>query len=258
MDFYKDVLSAPLGKTYLFSVGQAGFIIKSKSGKLLGIDLYLSDYSEKDEGHVGFKRMLPKILAPNELQFDYLIATHPHSDHYDYDSMSELMGNGKTKLFASVDCEKLSNHLGIVQHTQYVKPGDQINVSDFKIDFINCDHGTGAPDAVGVIISVDGYKILEVGDTCLRMDRVKEYLSQGELDIMIAPINGAYGNLNELDCAILSGALKPKLTIPCHYGMFARHGGSPWYFMECMNKMNPLNKYLLMTQGEKITLSEII
>ena len=42
-DFAIKVLTANLGKTYLFSTGQAGFIIKSKSGQLLGIDLYLSD-----------------------------------------------------------------------------------------------------------------------------------------------------------------------------------------------------------------------
>ena len=41
-DFAIRVLTAPLGKTHLFSVGQAGFIIKSKSGQLLAIDLYLS------------------------------------------------------------------------------------------------------------------------------------------------------------------------------------------------------------------------
>ena len=74
---------------------------------------------------------------------------------------------------------------------------------------------------------------------------------------MIAPINGAYGNLNELDCAVLSGLVRPRLTIPCHFGMFASHGGSPALFMDYMNKIYPGNKYLLMTQGESFEINEI-
>ena len=255
IEFAKKVNDAPLGGTWLFAVGQAGYILKSKSGKLLGIDLYLSDYSERDEGHIGFKRMLPKILGTKELVFDYLIATHPHSDHYDYDSMFELMDNNHTQLFASVDCEKLSNQLGIDgNRATYVKPGDIQSVDDFNIFFVNCDHGTGAPDAVGVIVEVDGVRLLEVGDTCLRLDRKDEYLSKGSLDMLIAPINGAYGNLNEEDCAKLSAALIPALTIPCHYGMFASHFGLPGKFMEHMKNLCPNNSYLIMTQGEALKL----
>lgn len=257
IEFVKKVENVPIGDTWLFAVGQAGYILKSKSGKLLGIDLYLSDYSERDEGHIGFKRMLPKILGAKDMVFDYLIATHPHSDHYDYDSMADLMDNGYTELYASVECERLSNSLGIdANRCNYVKPGDACDRDGFKIFFINCDHGTGAPDAVGVIVEVDGFRIIEVGDTCLRLDRKDEYLSKGNIDVLIAPINGAYGNLNEEDCAQLSATLNPRLTIPCHYGMFASHYGLPGKFMEHMKNLCPNNAYLIMTQGEALKLQK--
>ncbi|MCC8137122.1 MAG: MBL fold metallo-hydrolase [Clostridiales bacterium] len=255
MDFAKKVLTAPLGRTYLFSIGQAGYILKSKSGQLLGIDLYLSDSVERIEGHMGYKRMLPKIQGAYDLEFDVVIATHPHRDHFDPDIIPELMANGRTKLFASVDCEKdvkrleMSN-IGIT----YVKPGDSCTAGDFKLDFINCDHGNGAPDAVGVIVTVDGKRVMEAGDTCLRLDRKEEYLSKGKLDVMIAPINGAYGNMNEQECAELSGTLKPGITIPCHYGMFASHGGNPGKFFDIMREQYPDNKFLIMTQGEMLAL----
>ena len=67
-DFALKVLTAPLGNTFLFCLGQAGFIIKSASGQLLGIDLYLSECVERVEGHIGFKRLLPKLLEPFDLQ----------------------------------------------------------------------------------------------------------------------------------------------------------------------------------------------
>ena len=256
-DFALRALSAPLGKTHIFSVGQAGYIIKSSSGKLLGIDLYLSECVERLEGHVGFKRLLPRILMPFDIQFDVLVATHPHLDHFDIDSIPELMSNSNTKLFASVDCEKLVDRLMMKkERVAYVKPGDSFKEDGFELDFIKSDHGSGAPDAVGVIVSVDGKRICEAGDTCLRLDWKNEYLKKGPLDVLIAPINGAYGNLTENDCALLSDSVKPKLTIPCHYGMFASHGGNPGLFYEIMTKQYSQNDFLLMAQGERYTFND--
>lgn len=255
MDFVTKVLTAQIGQTHIFSVGQAGYIIKSKRGQTLAIDLYLSECVERLEGHIGFKRMLPKILSPFDITFDCIIATHCHWDHYDVDSVPEMISNNTTRLYAATDCEELVKKAGITNpNVEYVKPGDHKVCGDFAIDFINCDHGMGAPEAVGVIVTVDGKRILEVGDSCLRLDRVDEYLSVGPLDVMIAPINGAYGNLNEKDCALLSSKLNPKLTIPCHYGMFASHGGNPGEFYEIMTKNYPDNAFCIMAQGEGVTI----
>ena len=251
MSFVELVKNAELGKTHLFSVGQAGFIIKSKSGQLLGIDLYLSDCVERIElDHVGYKRLLPKILNPQDIELDVLICTHFHRDHYDIDSVPSLMSSNKTKLFCPEDCKDDALNLNRVT---FVKPGTNAEVGDFKLHFVNCDHGTGAPLAVGVIVEVDGKRILEVGDTCLRLDRKEEYLSFGKIDVLIAPINGMYGNLDANDCAALANALKPELVIPCHYGMFAAHHGDVGLFHEIMDKDYPNNKYLMMVQGEKYT-----
>lgn len=255
ISFANRILGAQPNKTHLFFAGQAGFIIKNKSGELFALDLYLSDCVERVEGSIGFKRLQPKILAPSDIEFDVLVTTHPHVDHFDIDSVSMLMSNSKTHLYASVYCEKEVNRLLMSSNRiKYVQPGDHCFDSDFDIRFINCDHGTGAPDAFGIILTVDDKRICFVGDSCLRLDRTKEYLSQGELDVLIAPINGAYGNLNEEECALLSNLLKPQLIIPCHFGMFAAHGGNPSEFIRIMNQEYPNQKYLLMTPGEGITL----
>lgn len=254
-DFSCKVLSAPAGYTYLFSTGQAGYVIKSKSGQLLGIDLYLTDCVERVEGHVGYHRLLPKILEPSEIDFDVVIATHPHKDHFDDDAIPILMSNGMTRLFASVECAKDIKRLSMTDHNvTYVRPNEQYAVGSFVLDFINCDHGTGAPDAVGVIVTVDEFRILIVGDSCLRLDRTDEYLKNGNIDILIAPINGAYGNLNEEECVKLATVLKPGCVIPCHYGMFASHGGNPGKFLDMMNAQCPELRFKLMCQGEKMVL----
>ena len=202
----------------------------------------------------GFKRLLPKILQPFDLEFDYLIATHPHFDHFDMDAIPQLMSNDHTKLLASVNCKQEVDRLMMDEkNITYVNVNDYIRCGDFELEFVDCDHGTGALDAVGVIVAYDNKKVYIAGDTCLRIDSAEKLRNKGPFDIVIAPINGAYGNLNEAECAKLSSLLEPKLTIPCHYGMFASHGGNPGLFYEIMKEHYPNNKILLMAMGEKYT-----
>ena len=253
LDFATKVLTAPHGKTHLFSVGQAGFIIKSASGQLLGIDLYLSDCVERVEGHGGYKRMLPKILAPDDLEFDVIIATHFHKDHFDIDSIPILVANGHTQLYASYDCKEDVKRLGLFENNiSYVKPNERYQCGDFTIDFVDCDHGAGAPLAVGAVITVDKIKIYEAGDTCLRMDTVERLKQLGNIDVVIGPINGKYGNMNPYEFAEYVNALS-GLALPCHYGMFPDHGGDIGAFYNVMKEKYTDNNFLIMTQGEKYT-----
>ena len=246
-----DIIKAEKGRTHLFFLGQAGFIIKSKNGELLGLDLYLSNCVERvEQDHVGYKRLLPTILDPQDIVLDVLICTHFHRDHFDIDSVPLLMKNDRTKLYCPLDCQKDTQGLKIVT---FIKPGDNLEAGDFKLHFIRCDHGKGAPLAVGVIIEVDNQRFLIVGDTCLRKDFKDEYLSFGKIDTLIGPINGKYGNLNEREFATLIDLIKPKLSIPSHYGMFAAHHGDVGLFHEIMDQEFPNNKCLIMAQGEKCT-----
>lgn len=237
----------------IFFAGQAGFIIENEMGQTLGIDLYLSDCVERLEGSMGYKRLIPKIIDPDSVELDFLVATHPHLDHFDADAIPAMMNGSRTKLFASYECRTLVEEKKIDKtRVEYVKAGDTKECGGYKLHFVNCDHGNSAPDAVGVIVETSGKRIYETGDTCLRLDRVQEYLQFGHLDVLIAPINGAFGNMNEEECARLSGALNPRLTIPCHYGMFADHGGNPGKFLDIMRNTVPDNEIFLITPGERI------
>lgn len=248
-------MDAPIGVTHLFAVGQAGFIIKSQNGRLLGIDLYLSECVEPVEGHVGYHRLMPQILGYDEIVFDVLIATHFHRDHFDIDAMGPLMENGKTVLYCAYDCQEDVDRLGIdIRRVHFVRPGDSYEHAGFKIDFVHSDHGTGAPLEVAPIVTVDGKHILETGDTSLHLDWKDEYLSEGPLDVLIAPINGAYGNLNEQENVTLTAALQPKLTVPCHFGMFASHGGHPGQWRELLEEQLPNQQYKIFTMGEGVKL----
>ena len=251
--FIEKLRSDLSSSSMLYWLGQAGFIIKSAEGKLLGIDLYLTECVEPVEGHVGYHRLMPQILDPAELELDVVIATHFHRDHFDIDAMPLLMDNGKTKLFCAYDCQEDVERLGIdKRRTTFVKPGDSFDCLGFYIDFIHSDHGAGAPLEVAPLITVDGKHILEVGDTSLLLEWKDEYLKSGLIDVLIAPINGAYGNLNEQEHVDLTAALKPKLTVPCHFGMFASHGGHPGLWKELLEQQLPNQAYKFFTMGEGI------
>lgn len=247
-DFTTKVLTAK--GPCLFATGQAGFILKSSSGQLLAIDLYLSECVERLEGNKGFKRLLPQILSPSDLAFDVVICTHPHLDHFDIDAVPEMVAKG-AKLYCSTECDKLVKQLQMeyyMERISYIKPGDNAIDGDFEISFVNCDHGAGAPDAVGVVVKVDGMTVYEVGDSCLRLDRINEIPQP--IDVLISPINGMYGNMDSEDAMKLAKALKPQVTVPCHYGMFASHGGDLKQFYDLMTeKQLP---FLLMRQGEML------
>lgn len=249
------IADAPLGKTHLMFLGQAGFVLKSMSGKLLAIDLYLSDCVAR---HDGYKRLIPFVLRPDEIVFNYIIATHAHYDHFDPDSIPTLMANEKSKLFASAGCEKEVKRLSITSsNISYVKAGDSIDLGDIKMEFVFCDHGDSAPDAFGVVIEIDGKLVYITGDTCLRLDKVDEIKCGRDFDILIAPINGTFGNMNETDAIGLCREVKPKLMLPCHFGCFAEQWGNAQKFIEVMKANLPNQEFNLMRIGEQIEICEV-
>ena len=48
---------------------------------------------------------------------------------------------------------------------------------------------------------------------------------------MIAPINGAFGNLNATEACSLASAVKPSILMASHFWMFVEHGGDPAAFL---------------------------
>ena len=236
--------------------GQAGFIFKSSEGTAVGVDLYLSDCVERFDG---FKRLCPKVVKAEELDLDAVIATHWHLDHFDIDAMPVLMANNKTRLFAAQDCKEHIENLHLDEkRVSYLSVGDTLEFKDFVINAVFCDHGEGTPLAIGLVLEFDGYKAYIAGDTCLRIDKAEEISAYGPFDMMIAPINGAFGNLNEKDCVELCRFHKPRIVIPCHYWMFAEHHGDPGVFIKDLEEEMPGQKYYLMRPGEFMNIHGLI
>ena len=252
MDFASQVLgtSVPAEHVGVFFLGQAGFIFKTSEGTLLGVDLYLSDCCER---YFGFKRLMPHLLEASELTLDYLVATHAHYDHFDPDSVPLLMANGHTEFIGAKDTAEECERLHITQNVTYLSVGDELVRDEIKITVVPCDHGVETPHAIGLLIEIADKRIYIMGDTCFRPDYLENEMLHG-VDLLILPINGAFGNLNEGEAARVVSILKPKLTVPCHYWNFAEHGGNPLLFRENLQKLGFDRSCLFMHQGEYLKL----
>ena len=254
MSVLEKKLMFPDGKTSLFFVVQAGFVLKSKKGTRMGVDLYLTDCVERFDR---FKRLSPKVMDPST-PLDYVVSSHWHLDHFDIDAMPLLMANGKTRLICADDCHDHVNDLNLDEtRVTYIKKGDSVKCDDITVNAVFCDHGTGAPLAVGLVFEIDGYKVYLAGDTCLRLDKAPEVAEYGPFDVMLAPINGAFGNLNEHENVELCAYHKPKVSIPCHFWTFGEQHGDPGVWAEEMKNRLPDQRYVVMAAGEQLVLDSI-
>lgn len=232
-------------------MGQAGFIFETCDGIRIGVDLYLSDCCER---YFGFKRLMPYVAEACELDLDFLLCTHAHFDHFDPDSVPVILSNPKTRLIAACDVKKEAKRLGLKKEKiTYVKVGDTVSAGDVVIEAIPCDHGKDTPDAIGLLIKIGDKRIIIAGDTCFH----PEYFTSEKVkdaDLLVLPINGAYGNLNEQEAAKSVTLANPKLAIPCHYWNFAEHGGNPQLFVEALKNEESDIPYMLMRPAETIVL----
>ena len=231
--------------------GQAGFILETETGLRIGVDLYLSDCCNR---YFGFKRLLPYLFDPRELNLDVLVATHAHYDHFDPDSVPAILENPKTQMVAACDVRDEAEKLGLDQQRfTYLRVGDVFEREGLRITAMPCDHGAETPDAIGLLIEADGKRMYVAGDTAFHETYFKNPALQG-VDVFMMPINGAFGNLNEEEGAKAASLIKAKRTVPCHFWNFAEHGGNPHTFMKEMNERYPVCPYWLMRPGEQITI----
>ena len=110
-------LKVDKGETALFYLAQAGFCIKTQRNKIIIIDAYLSDAAER---LFAFKRMIPSVILPEEVDADLYLSTHSHVDHLDIDALPEIAKNNKTYFIGSPDCEKIYRQNKIPKERYYV------------------------------------------------------------------------------------------------------------------------------------------
>ena len=232
----------------IYWLGGAGFVFKFAGGETVCIDPYLSDFAERV---VGFRRLSLAPIKASELVFDLLLITHTHPDHLDADSFDILTkSNPASKVIASQDCaEFLKENKGV--NYQIVSPGDVSQFDNLSVRVVDADHGDLCPEAIGFVIGCAGRSLYFTGDTAFNEKLLAEPIA-AKPEIIIPCINGAFGNMNAKEAAVLARKCRSKVAVPCHFWLFAEHGGSPAEFKEYLNAESPETELLLLTPGRGI------
>lgn len=249
-EFYSTVPQK--GEISLLWMAQAGFLIRNSQGKVLGTDLYLSNLSEIQDGN---KRLMMPVAQPEELALDLLCVSHHHTDHLDVLSIPVWLKEG-----THIVCDRESRRIAVEKgwDTELftgMAPGEVFEADGYRVEAVEAYHGDAAKQAVGYLIQTDDILVYFTGDTSWQKDLLS-YAVQKDIDILLPPINGEYGNMGERDAAEMAGAARPKLTIPCHFWTFARHYGSPYDFIQEMKVNYPDCPFYMMCQGEMIRYSK--
>jgi L-ascorbate 6-phosphate lactonase len=231
-------------------LGQAGFLFKNSAGLSLAADPYLTDSVERIWG---FKRLMASVAVPEEFAPDILAATHFHEDHLDIDALPVILNNGKTTLLAPSSCIERIKPLDVPASAYRVfNKGDTFARDGLKLEAVYADHGDMVPDPIGLLVEMEGIKIYLTGDTAYVPRSMKRAIDY-KPDLLIAPVNGANGNMNGEEAARLAVDCGAKAVIPCHFWTFAEHLGNPQDFKDRMAAIAPDARALMMCQGEIIT-----
>ena len=141
----------------------------------------------------GFKRLSPMLIAPEELAVDYYVTSHLHFDRLDR--------------------------------------GECYQDEKILIRAVMADHGTMAPDAIGLLVAFAGHRLYFSGDTAFHSELFQE-IRIFEPDIAVLSVNGAFGNMNAEEGAAAAELTGARYAVPCHFWTFMEHGGLPGQFCE--------------------------
>jgi L-ascorbate metabolism protein UlaG (beta-lactamase superfamily) len=240
--------AVPPGHAAFWWLGQHGFAVKL-GRTVCYLDAFLTPLAG---------RLVPPVLKPEELtNADLVLGSHDHADHIDRDAWPKIATASPRATFVvpALLRKRIVREVGL--------PGDRVLGVDQDLtieaggvlvtavpaahEFLDCDPQTGLHPYVGFVLESDGFRIYHAGDTCL-YEGMQALLRRWTFDLALLPINGRdakrlaagyIGNLTYQEAADLAGAIRPGLTVPTHFEMFAMNSEDPRLFLDYMRVKYP-------------------
>lgn len=230
-------------------LGQAGFLLMDPQRRIIAVDPYLSHCGERIKG---FMRVSARLIEPSDFFIDAYLVTHKHFDHLDYDALPTIMRSKKNQ-----NTQILGSASAVREYRALMGTDEMVLLTEERAELwtgavcraVFADHGDLDPEAVGIWLDLSGFSIYITGDTAYRPQHMKQ-LNNSSPDVMIASVNGRFGNLNAQEAAKLAANTGAKSMVPCHFGMFIEHGGEPDKLPRAISEFSPETNLSILTVGE--------
>ena len=162
---------------------------------------------------------------------DYIFITHSHWDHFDLDSINNLVNEKTIIIGPSSVIEKLDSNYKTLE----VKPENIYNLNNISfmtVPAYNIDKEYHPKDAgyVGYIVTLNNTTYYIAGDTDV-LDELKVI----KADVIFLPVGGTYTMTKE-EAVELANTIKPKYAIPIHYGLAVGDELDAKYFVNNIDK----------------------
>jgi L-ascorbate metabolism protein UlaG (beta-lactamase superfamily) len=247
-------------KAEILWLGNAAFRITTPGGKVIVIDPYLTRNPKTPEQY-------KKLDALGKV--DLVLVTHAHGDHVG--DAPQIVNMNNAPFYAPAGLAALFTALGIVPANLSNRFQQGGSITPFgpdgvKITMVRAEHNSEYnyenPDtkktevhyggmASGYIIQLEnGFKIYHLGDTGLFSD-MKFIADYYKPDLILIPIGGGQFVMNPTDAAYATNnLLKPKFSIPMHYGVNPLQNGTPEEYIKALGKTS--TKVFPINPGDKL------
>lgn len=213
-------------------LSQSGYLLECGSSRLV-IDPYLSEAAAAK----GVTRVVAAPVGAAALAPDFLVITHDHVDHWDPVGAPEIMRtHPHCLLLAPASVRRLAAAAGIPsERIRALDEGRTCVAGPFQLAALPTLHSD--PRGVGLLLRAGELTVYHSGDTEYTTALAREITRRIEglaapLDVALLCVNGRLGNMTWREAALLAEALRPRLSIPNHYDLFAENRADPAPFLE--------------------------
>ncbi|KZX10553.1 metal-dependent hydrolase [Methanobrevibacter filiformis] len=223
-------------------LGHSAFEIISDKGLKFLIDPFISNNPSTN-------------IAVEEIDVDYILLTHGHSDHFG-DTLEIANRTGATTI-AIHELALFVSQQGF--NTISMNIGGSISVSGVKITMLEAIHSSsidfieepisGGSAASFLIETEDGTKIFHAGDTGLFSDMETVIGALYKPDIALIPIGGKF-TMGPFEGALATMWISPKKVIPMHYNTFPVIEQDTNIFSNFVKQFNPNIDVIVLNSGE--------
>ena len=221
--------------TELAYYGHACFLLKTGKASIL-FDPYLKDNP-------------CQIISPEEVNPDYILVSHGHSDHLG-DAFAIAKRTGAT-IVSTAEIANMASAAGCNAHAMHLG-----GKHEFPFGYVRLTlafHGSGVPGghACGFVVNINDTTVYFAGDTALFGDM--SLLGKLEkLDFALLPIGDNF-TMGPDDAVVAAELLQARHIVPMHYNTWPLIAQDPQKFKKAVERKCPSTVHI-MQPGDSLPL----